>query len=628
VALDTVRRSVTFDNAPALTTLRAFAALLVFLHHFPPSDRTGLLATVGREGHVGVTVFFVLSGFLITARYREAFAAGRIGLSDYFRKRVARIVPLYWAVLGLSLALSPAGHGGWAGTLPEWLLLQGFFAPSVGHLAVPTSWTLTLEECFYAAAPLIFFTLRSRRPAWLVLAGWTVGLLALGGIALRTFEGTAFGFLSTPREVVIHTFFGRFVDFALGVGGALLFASGRVERLWAGRRGPLLAGAGALAAFGLLVLGEHGMATAGGIEGDRWAAAWSWNLVVAAASLLAILSLTCGTSPVSRAMALGPLVYLGRISYALYLIQMTPLGKGLMYRLLPSEHPLFLPLLYVGMSAVSAVLFEVVEEPGRRLVLRWWPSASEGGGKASPAAPHRLRAAFLALVLLVSIGYQAATWASGTLHRQYGQPSLQEVDRAVGEDPSAVITVQLPEAAGPVAAHRVPLPEEWLLGRGEDRRAPTSLLVYLEGRPVPFQRRAPDAPLDAGDGPLAYFKRPRAAVLDVHMPVAREAELAVVRNDAWTALSLQGARLRRTPAVLFPFAAVLLAALAVAWTQRRSRRFLEVAAFLGLLAAAVWIAGDVHHWGGSAYALALEMAVLLVLPAVRTRPLEARPDAR
>jgi peptidoglycan/LPS O-acetylase OafA/YrhL len=617
-----VRPYATFEDSPALTTLRAFAALLVFLYHFPPADPSGILATLSREGHVGVTIFFVLSGFLITARYREAFAAGAITLSDYFRKRVARIVPLYWAVLLLSHLLPPGGRAAWADHVPEWLLLQGFLSPGVESLAVPTSWTLTVEECFYAAAPLLFLTLRSRRSPWLVLLGWTAALLAVGGLCVRLAEGSALGFLSTPREVLLHTFFGRFVDFALGVGGALVFASGWIGRLWSRPRGPWLAALGTLAAFGLLVVAEHRMAAAGGIDGAAWAAAWSWNLVVAAASLLAILCLTSRTSPVSRLLALPPLVYLGRISYALYLVQMTPLGKGLLYRLLPSDHPLFLPLLYMGMSAVSAVLFEVVEEPGRRLVLRWWPSSSETG--VPYAAFRPARAAFLALVVVGSVGLQVATWAGWRLHRQYGSPSLQEVGEAVGSDRSRLLTVQLPDGGGDVAAHRVPLPEDWLLGRGEDRRAPTSLLVFLEGRPVPFQRRAPGAPLDAGDGPLAYFKRPRTAVLDVHLPAAREAELAVVRHDVWAALAVQAQRLRRTPTVLVPCAAVAVAALAVAWTLERRRRSLEVAALLGVLAAAVWIAADAPRWGGASYALALELTVLLMLPALGGRPLEAR----
>src|SRR6185436_17204907 len=133
---------------------------------------------------------------------------------------------------------------------------------------------------------------------------------------------------------------------------------------------------------------------------------------------------TCRTSPVSRAMAWAPFVYLGRISYALYLVQMTPLGKGLFYRLLPSDHPLFLPLLYVGMNAVSAVLYEVVEEPGRRLVLKLWPTSVP---ERSPAVRrHALRDTLLAGVLLGSVGYQAAGWASAVLQERYGHPTLHE----------------------------------------------------------------------------------------------------------------------------------------------------------------------------------------------------------
>src|SRR5262245_41113878 len=91
------------DAIPALTSLRFLAALLVFLFHFGPEG--GLWDIVGGEGHVGVGVFFTLSGFLITARYGDRLARGG-SLKTYVLRRVARILPLYYAVLILSLLLA------------------------------------------------------------------------------------------------------------------------------------------------------------------------------------------------------------------------------------------------------------------------------------------------------------------------------------------------------------------------------------------------------------------------------------------------------------------------------------------------------------------------------------------
>jgi len=84
---------------PALTGLRAVAAYCVFLFHFPPVKRAsapGLYATF-REGHVGVSIFFTLSGFLICQRYyRQPFSRAALGL--YALRRGARIYPAFLLV--------------------------------------------------------------------------------------------------------------------------------------------------------------------------------------------------------------------------------------------------------------------------------------------------------------------------------------------------------------------------------------------------------------------------------------------------------------------------------------------------------------------------------------------------
>ena len=89
----------------ALTSLRMIAALLVFLHHCYYTyviEHLGIFAGIVRQGHIGVTIFFVLSGFLITMRYYPKFDSagfrGRRLVFDYFRKRFARIYPLYFSV--------------------------------------------------------------------------------------------------------------------------------------------------------------------------------------------------------------------------------------------------------------------------------------------------------------------------------------------------------------------------------------------------------------------------------------------------------------------------------------------------------------------------------------------------
>jgi peptidoglycan/LPS O-acetylase OafA/YrhL len=98
----------------ALTGLRWLAATLVFCFHFrpdpldPPRTWGGLLAGVG---WAGVTIFFALSGFLLTMLYFEQFRRGLAAaeVKSYLLKRVARIYPLYFALLGFTVLLWSLG---------------------------------------------------------------------------------------------------------------------------------------------------------------------------------------------------------------------------------------------------------------------------------------------------------------------------------------------------------------------------------------------------------------------------------------------------------------------------------------------------------------------------------------
>lgn len=612
---------------PALTSLRFLAAALVFLHHFPPTGASWPLAVVAAQGHVGVTVFFVLSGFLITVRYSETLRHGpaAVTLNEYFRKRVARIVPLYWTVLALSLVL---GSGrldlSWQ-VLPEWLMLQGFLSRSVDHLAVPTSWTLTLEECFYALAPLIFLGVRRARAhgAWVLLA-WTAGLLGAGLVLVSMIDADRFQFLGSAQELVRHSFFGRFVDFALGVWGGRLYLSGVVGRTWARPGGPFAATAVGTAGLALVFAGEAGMTLAGGVDTPGWMFAWPFNLLVGCGSLVLIFALTCSTSSLSRVLALRPFVYLGRVSYALYLIQLTPLGKGLFYRLIPLDAPGSGLLLYAGMTLVSAMLFEWVEEPGRRLVMRLWPSRRSAG--ARPQATSRARTspawAIVAMVALAAL-VQAAAWAASRIEARRGLPTVHEAQRVAASMPDRIVALpgsRLVTRATPEGwRHRVPIPESWMIGTATDRRAPPSLLVFADGRPVPFERRA----ADLGPAPAsAHYRGPRTTFVELQLPAGtKPTEVTLVRHDPALATMLLAGRLASSPPLLAVIACAVACAGAAAWhLHARTRIRLSSAAPAIGAACAIFLLAEVHEQAWAPMAIGLELLVLYALARVRSAP--------
>ena len=173
-------------HLPSLDGLRGIAVLLVLLHNFDVLDLGGARAlgpVLVKEffyiGWIGVQLFFVLSGYLITRGLLQTQ-----GQPDYFErfflKRVLRIFPLYYLALLVFLVLLPAT--GWVeqrsmqySSLWLWTYLSNWttpFEPTGGPL--PHFWSLAVEEQFYLVWPLLLWKLRLRHIWWLCL-----GLTAL-----------------------------------------------------------------------------------------------------------------------------------------------------------------------------------------------------------------------------------------------------------------------------------------------------------------------------------------------------------------------------------------------------------------------------------------------------------------
>ena len=615
------------DQFAALTSLRFLAALLVFVYHFQP--RSGVLKVVIGQGHVGVGLFFVLSGFLITLRYFPDQARGEFRVGEYFLRRAARILPLYYTVFILSQYLASGGLS-FADRLPEWTLTQALFGESLHLFVIPTSWSLTVEECFYAVAPLVFLAIAAaqrrapRRPmiaAAAALFGLTVLLFAAGATIWTILNGRGPGFLRDPEKVALHTLFGRFWDFAVGAFAALLFASPYGER-WRrilGRPIPaLLATCGAVA---LIVTAQWGMYEAGGVDGPRWAGAWSWDLLLPVAAASLVVSLTSSGNPIARLLSLSPFVYLGKVSYALYLVQLTPIGKGLFYRVLPRTDDLALLALYLGITAVSAILYELVEEPARRLILRMGGLERSSPGRTAPTLVRLGAAAALAL----SLASQSATWAVASVSRSRGPVTLAEV-RAAGTRARDLMTLPAEAlATGRGGVLLVGLPRAWREGWGDDLHAPSRLRVFADGVPLPFFRREP-----AGLGEVAFFRRPRAAMLSVRA-ASGPAEIVVVRESPLISANVQLTRLLSLPheavAVAALFAAVLVLGTIALGGRLLSPRVM-VAAALGALV--LWRALELYDrpWGPVLLTVECAAVMLVAIRAASSRRFAQPPAPR
>jgi peptidoglycan/LPS O-acetylase OafA/YrhL len=291
-----------------LDGLRAVAALGVLVLHVtmftqPSRPPWTVGDTVVRGLHLGVALFFVLSGFLLFGPWvRAALGAGDApALGRYALRRVARIVPAYWLALAgaavMLASVAPAREPSLA-QLPIVLIIQQDLLPATAGKLVPPAWTLGVEVCFYAVLPLLgWLALRLRRGLPGVLA------LCLGLVAVSV----AFNFaveLLDPLPGQLHRALpGRLYAFAAGM------AAGAVAARWRPRRAvaaALVVLGGALVALNAVMWVPLRVPALAGLQ-DSIAAVGFAALVLAVAA-----------GP-QRLLGSAPLRRLGERSYGLYL---------------------------------------------------------------------------------------------------------------------------------------------------------------------------------------------------------------------------------------------------------------------------------------------------------------------
>ncbi len=173
---------------PFLDGLRTLAVLLVINHHvgaafdnaYLPTRYTSFPLTI--NGWMGVDLFFVLSGFFIGSQlWKELSKTGTVRLGDFMLRRTLRIWPLYFATYIAALALLPhfgaAKQYGWADVV--------FLVNYLDHGVVLGGWSLSTEEQFYLAAPLLLLLFRGRTLRWF---RWMLGGLWALEVAVRIGE--------------------------------------------------------------------------------------------------------------------------------------------------------------------------------------------------------------------------------------------------------------------------------------------------------------------------------------------------------------------------------------------------------------------------------------------------------
>ncbi|MEP6690691.1 MAG: acyltransferase [Gemmatimonadaceae bacterium] len=351
---------------PSLDGLRGISILVVLLGHlagtagFPATATALVLNRYVDVANLGVRVFFVISGFLITGLLVDEFhSRGSISLSRFYLRRTLRIFPAYYAFIAVVSVLSLAGVlGVTRGDIAHALTYTVNYSPdrswAIGHL-----WSLAVEEQFYLLWPALVLMLglmRARRAAIAVMLAVPI---------IRVIE---FTFVPQIRPIV-GTSFETMAD-ALAVGCLLaLMAAALQERRWyrwmieSRWAIPMLFVIGVVASLRV-----------------RPAFLIGLPLTHIAIALAVARCVAKPTGVVGAALNRPWLVYIGTLSYSIYLWQQLFLDRA--SSALTSRFPL--NIIMVAVCALPS--YYLVERP----LLRWRPAIERkllGDRPRRPAAP-------------------------------------------------------------------------------------------------------------------------------------------------------------------------------------------------------------------------------------------------
>lgn len=302
------------EHVSAIDGLRAISVLAVLLYHLNEAALPG--------GFVGVDVFFVISGFVVTRSLLSRPPSGFLPfVTGFYRRRALRILPALLTFLLvfalLSILLIPSGglssrndqtgiaavFG--ASNLVLWWFAGNYFAPVTIFNPFTHTWSLGVEEQFYLLFPPILFLLVAERqrggggaPAWRPL-------LILGGICLVSLAWCAVASFRTPK-FAFYMLATRFWELGAGALAALVLS----------RFAPLRPSA---AVSGLLFLALAGLGVAfARADPGRFPFPWALLPVIATVMLCSFVTLA-PAGGLGRLLGCPPLALLGRLSYSIYL---------------------------------------------------------------------------------------------------------------------------------------------------------------------------------------------------------------------------------------------------------------------------------------------------------------------
>ena len=373
----TVSSSAKVDNKrtfyhPELDALRFFAFFAVFMHHALPRDAhiylnkgfspaaTEWLLAAKEAGAFGLDLFFALSAYLITELLlREYASRGTFSISAFYVRRALRIWPLYFTFLALTVfvipLIIPAERFGPIYII-SFALFFGNWVCAVWGLPFSVAsplWSISIEEQFYIGWPLLLWVFGMRR----------IKQLAIAMLVLAVVARVLLAVIGVEHPGVWCNTIARLDPIALGAILAFVL-NGRAPRISNAVR--LVMCVVALACWWLIgrYLGQ---------DGPTSVATYGLSALASVVLLAAVLT---AEAPLLRVRPLSWLVYLGRISYGLYVFHLLALALVMQSSFtsvlgVPIGYELRVVFAFLLTVALAAASYKLLEQPFLKLKKRF-----------------------------------------------------------------------------------------------------------------------------------------------------------------------------------------------------------------------------------------------------------------
>ncbi len=340
---------------------------------------------------MGVDMFFVISGFLITSLLiRERTGTGRVNLKAFYARRVSRLYPVIVAAVAIAIvqrvfwpdAVATPSWGAIAGMAFYYSNFQQLANPADMYSAWGPLWSLAIEEQFYVIWPITLIILLGRSyrvvRSIVFVSGVAVAIWIWRSYSWLTVapSGNEFATLARAWQTFYFSSFHRPDGLFIGCAAALLLAVpnprviDRVVRVTSRLRYPAVASVLALA-------------VAAAVDGHSgWQVCWGLSLFNVLITTIIVDLVTERDSAIARLLSLRPLTWVGRRTYAIYVFHL-----GFLMLVIDGLGRTSLPWIFGTAAVVYAVAglsYRFYEDPIRRLGYRWSKRIIESDRRTAP----------------------------------------------------------------------------------------------------------------------------------------------------------------------------------------------------------------------------------------------------